>query len=361
MTSISFWNCRGARKSKASLCPREFIRDHGEFFLGLIETKLTIIDSKLIKVMFVEGWDFFYVPSKGLSGGILLIWKQGMASYKVVEASTQFVVGDLDVLNKGTWRVATIYGSKDVYKRRLLWDGIDHLMVKDIPMIIGGDFNCLLSKEEKKGGRKFFFSMGTKEMKSFISCNDLHEVSCVGPKFTWCNNKKGAERILEKLMERHLGRIASDHSPILLNLLNFSSSARKVIRFKEVWTSILSSTAIVRESWRRKAQGDPAQVLNQKMKRTLRNLHYWSKAKFKELSVSKEELKEDIMGLKEKEADVGELLEEDQWNMKAKTEELNTVLAGSIQHGDNVLRLSGWWMGMQIPDSSKLLQVLGVI
>ncbi|XP_020705576.1 uncharacterized protein LOC110116376, partial [Dendrobium catenatum] len=228
--------------------------------------------------MFGEGWDFFYVPSEGLSGGILLIWKQGMASFKVVEASTQFVVGDLEVLNKGTWRIATIYGSKDVYRRRFLWDGLDQHMVKDVPMIIGGDLNCFLSKEEKKGGRKFLFSLGTKEMKSFIYCNDLHEVTCVGPKFTWCNNKKGPERIMEKLdrclinyaafnsphrlMERHLARIASDHNQILLNLLNFSSPARKFIRFEE-----------------------------------------------------------------EKETDIGDLSKDEQWKLKAKIEELNSVLA----------------------------------
>ncbi|KAI0503826.1 hypothetical protein KFK09_014769 [Dendrobium nobile] len=201
-------------------------------------------------------------------------------------------------------------------------------------------------KVGKRGGkerRKFLFNLGTKEMKSFISCNDLHEVSCVGPKFTWCNNKKGAERILEKmdrclvnsaafnsphrLMERHLARIASDHSPILLNLLNFSSPARKVFRFEEVWTSIPASKTIVRESWRRKAQGDPSQALNQKMKRTLRNLLYWSKAKFKELRLSKEELKVDILIFQEKEADGGELSEDEQWKLKAKIEELNTVLA----------------------------------
>ncbi|XP_020689036.1 uncharacterized protein LOC110101807 [Dendrobium catenatum] len=63
------------------------------------------------------------------------------------------------------------------------------------------------------------------------------------------------------------------------------------------------------------------------MKRTLRNLHYWSKSKFKELSISKDELNVDIQILHEKEANDGKLTEDDQRKLKAKIEELNTVLA----------------------------------
>ncbi|XP_020705670.1 uncharacterized protein LOC110116444 [Dendrobium catenatum] len=180
-------------------------------------------------------WDYFLVPAKGLSGGIIVLWKKNMASFKVLESSSQFVVGKLEVLNKGKWKIATLYGSRDTYKRRCLWERLEYHVSKEVPMIVGGDFNCLLSREEKKGGREFVYSLGTKEMKSFITCNDLHEVESIGPMFTWCNNKKGVERILEKLdmcllnsadmnlsqrmVVRHLARITSDHSPILLNLL----------------------------------------------------------------------------------------------------------------------------------------------
>ncbi|KAI0513459.1 hypothetical protein KFK09_009480 [Dendrobium nobile] len=201
----------------------------------------------MINTLIGEECNFFHVPSEGLSGGIVVLWKHKMADFNVLEASSQMVVGDLKVANKDTWRIATKYGSKDVYIRRNLWERLEQHMSKEIPMIIGGDFNCLLSKEEKKGGRNFMFSLGPKEMKSFISCNDLHEVTSIGPKYTWCNNKKGAERILEKLdrcivnatafnsshqlLVRYLARIASDHNPILLNLLEFNPTIRKDIRF----------------------------------------------------------------------------------------------------------------------------------
>ncbi|KAL0921287.1 hypothetical protein M5K25_008346 [Dendrobium thyrsiflorum] len=40
---------------------------------------------------------------------------------------------------------------------------------------------------------------GPKEIRVFMNNNDLHEVGFVGPKFTWCNNKCGGGRILERL------------------------------------------------------------------------------------------------------------------------------------------------------------------
>ncbi|KAI0515950.1 hypothetical protein KFK09_008621 [Dendrobium nobile] len=341
MSSIGFWNCRGVRKKATSLYAKEFIRENDVFFLGLSETKLMLIDNKLVEEIFGDGWDFFFVPSDGLSGGILLIWRNDIAKFNIVEASSQFAVGDLEVINKGCWRVATVYGSKDVYKRRHLWNYLEKVLVKNTPMVIGGDFNCLFSKEEKKGGRKFSLNMGSKEMKAFITCNDLHEVTSSGPKFTWCNNKIGAERILEKLdrcmvnsaafnsshrlLIKNLARLASDHCPIILNLLKFIPHS-KTLKFEEVWTSIPAATNIVLSSWKKNAKGDPAQILNQKMKRVLRDLHYWSRAKFKDINLAKDNLQKEIITLQEKEGGGVEFTSEEQWRLKACMEELSILL-----------------------------------
>ncbi|PKU80108.1 hypothetical protein MA16_Dca024778 [Dendrobium catenatum] len=186
-------------------------------------------------------------------------------------------------------------------------------------------------------------------MKMFITCNNLHEVACVGPKYTWCNNKRGADIILKKLNRclvnatafdsshrlsvKHLTRLASNHCPILLKLLNFIPPNKKVLKFEEVLSSIPTSVAIVNKSWNKNTIGDPSQVLNLKLKRTLRDLHFWRKAKFKALNLQKEELKSKVQRLQELEAGNGVMSEEDQWLLKTKMEELNPIMA----------RLNTWW------------------
>ncbi|KAI0524784.1 hypothetical protein KFK09_004170 [Dendrobium nobile] len=120
-------------------------------------------------------------------------------SYFVLKTLDQCVIGDLNVFNKGVWMISTIYESKEVHRRRLIWDCILEVSHRKVASIVGGDFNCILSQGDKKGGRKFVFSQGPKEMLNFMNDNDLHDVGIVGPGYTWCNNKIGGGRILERL------------------------------------------------------------------------------------------------------------------------------------------------------------------
>ncbi|XP_020681916.1 uncharacterized protein LOC110099172 [Dendrobium catenatum] len=189
----------------------------------------------------------------GLSGGLMVLWRKDLADFSVIETSSQMVVGNLKVSGKGSWVVASVYGSTDAQERKLLWDNLERLCSNDLPLVIGGDFNCVLSQEEKRGGKKFSLTQGSKDFNSFMINNDLHEVRSMGPKFTWCNNKSGSARILEKLdrclinssalniihlaLIKHLPHIASDHCPILLDIFKPVEFVKKDIRYEEVWAS----------------------------------------------------------------------------------------------------------------------------
>ncbi|KAL0928597.1 hypothetical protein M5K25_000500 [Dendrobium thyrsiflorum] len=153
--------------------------------------------------------------------------------------------------------------------------------------IIGGDFNCILSRDDKRGGRRFKFYPGSQDMKSFMNNNDFHEVGIIGPKFTWCNNKSGGARILEWLHRcllntkdlsliqhpytRHLARVASDHCPIVMNIFQDRFHKKKILRFEDVWLSYPASL-----------------IVNFKI------FTLWSKSKFQDLVRLKEKLKKDV-------------------------------------------------------------------
>ncbi|XP_020680604.1 uncharacterized protein LOC110098201 [Dendrobium catenatum] len=249
MASILFWNCRGARKKQASLYLKEMVKDYKVFFVGLLETKVSNFSKSEIENLIGKDWNFFQVPAIGLSGGIIVLWKYKLASFTCLSSSNQVIIGDLEIMEKGRWRVATVYRGKDTIHRRLIWEKLKEFRSNNIPLLLRGDFNCVLAKEEKKGGRPFQFSQGPREMSSFLARSGLHEVSFIGPKFTWCNNKDDNARILERLdrcnansvalknnqmVLRHLSRVASDHNPILLNFLEENFVSDKIIRFEEV-------------------------------------------------------------------------------------------------------------------------------
>ncbi|XP_020672715.1 uncharacterized protein LOC110092485 [Dendrobium catenatum] len=133
------------------------------------------------------GWDYFILPSEGRSGGIMVLWKSDLMSFSVLKTSDQCVISDLNVFNKGVWMVFTVYASKETVKRRHLWEVVQEASNRDIPSIVGGDFNCILSQEDKKG------------------------------------------------VVKHLARVASDQCPIVLKMFEMSCKGRSGIKFEDTW------------------------------------------------------------------------------------------------------------------------------
>ncbi|XP_020679036.2 uncharacterized protein LOC110097132 [Dendrobium catenatum] len=245
-----------------------------------------------------------------MSRCILVIWRTDLAYFFLLERSSQCVVGELKILNKGLWVVSIVYGKKDLYGRRKLWDCLELHSRLEVPSVVRGDFNCMLPKDDKKGGKKFSFSQGLLEMKAFMNNNDLHDVGILGPKYTWCNNKNGNARILERLDRcllnykalemvhqasiRHLARVASDHCPIVLKNFNQSYCSNRFLRFEDVWLSYLAVATVVSKSWNKLACGDVMEFFNKKFFRVMKSLHFLSKSKHKNLVDLKEKLKREI-------------------------------------------------------------------
>ncbi|KAI0519669.1 hypothetical protein KFK09_007123 [Dendrobium nobile] len=220
----------GPRKKEASLYLKEIARDQDIFFIGLMETKMTSIDRRDVDCLIGNDWEYFLYPFVGLSGGALVLWNKKIVTFVVKETSSQVILGDLSVPSLGSW------------------------------------------KEEKRGGKRFLFSKGPIDMKCFMTNSDIHDVRCIGPRFTWCNNKEGASQISERLdrclvnsvalqklplaLTRHLARVALDHSPIVFKLEERVRFNLKTIKFEDTWRSYPAARSIVYHSWKKNDFGD---------------------------------------------------------------------------------------------------------
>ena len=114
----------------------------------------------------------------------------------------------------------------------MLWDYLREVsgLGLDVPWSVVGDFNLVISCSKKKGGRPPC-TLGMEEFRDYIDGCSLTDVGFAGPKFTWCNNQRGEDRILARLDRcllsarssdvnarfHHLPRIASDHAPLLVD------------------------------------------------------------------------------------------------------------------------------------------------
>ncbi|XP_020698746.1 uncharacterized protein LOC110111291 [Dendrobium catenatum] len=163
------------------------------------ETKMKNLGCNDVRRMVGSEWDFHQVAASGKSGGILVLWKHRIASFMVIVTSKQCIIGELITPKGKIVKVCIVYGNKNLYERRKLWEMIEDHFNCEVPCLVGGDFNCLVNNSEKIGGKSFVFSQGPQEMKEFMTNNDYHDIGLYGPNYTWCNNKDGLARIWESL------------------------------------------------------------------------------------------------------------------------------------------------------------------
>ncbi|KAI0497161.1 hypothetical protein KFK09_020383 [Dendrobium nobile] len=350
MSTTLFWNCRGARKKCTGNYLRHLVGDNDVHFIGLVETKVEHLNRADVDRLIGTRWDFFHHPSVGKSGGILTLWRRDLTTFTVLEANDQAVVGTLVLPNCQSWTVAVVYGNKDYLRRRDLWRTIGSHMDGNSSALVGGDFNCCLNQMEKKGGKRVTLSAGVVEMTDFIVNNDLHDLGFVGPRFTWTNNKEGNSRIwvrLDRILMnsagladaplakvRHLGCVASDHSPLLLTISpRISTRSDWWPRFEDVWTTYPTTWRLVWRHWNRNTPGSPAEVLDRKCSRTLSALVHWSRNRMRNLTSLRGTLERRILELQELDCSTNGLSEELEVELRKCVGELNDTLA----------RLTIWW------------------
>ncbi len=258
---ILAWNCRGAAKPSFMSTFKRLVQLHCPEICFLCETRVSGEGLRRVQRRIEVEWESFVVESQGMSGGILMLWRRGVASVDVFRNCAQQVVMVISEPNEPPWVLCGVYASTDYRSRRVLWGELTGLLTQGVPTVVVGDFNCILSPNEKRGGRAYSDSVDRREFREFVDDAGLVDLGFSGPRFTWCNNQLGRARVWERLdralassdwIQRfpsyqvsHLARVASDHCPLLISTVP-SSSHHSPFRFEKLWLSYPQSWEVVR-------------------------------------------------------------------------------------------------------------------
>ncbi|TXG57234.1 hypothetical protein EZV62_018547 [Acer yangbiense] len=210
------------------------------------------------------------VDSIGNSGGLMLLWKDC-----ITVTVLSYSVGHIDT-------------------RIQLDDGFRWREVDDLPWIVWGDFNDLLSITEKEGGS----NKSVSEMLAFkqaVEDYDLIDLGFSGPKFTWNNKREGRNNVQERLDQilvdfqwrdkfpfpkvEHMGFNSSDHIPFLLtfdSIFNNHKSKGKSFRFEPFWLQEYDIGKVVEHAWEEKDLSNSTKGLKFKLSWCAAKLSYWS-------------------------------------------------------------------------------------
>ncbi|KAL8141824.1 hypothetical protein V2J09_014856 [Rumex salicifolius] len=92
------------------------------------------------------------IEAVGKSGGILLLWNGDSTELEILTLHDHFIHARI-VIQKEPIHLIIIHSPPTVARRRSFWEDLEQ-EVRDItePPFMGGDYNCILSIEERQGG-----------------------------------------------------------------------------------------------------------------------------------------------------------------------------------------------------------------
>ncbi|XP_059285190.1 uncharacterized protein LOC132038554 [Lycium ferocissimum] len=164
--------------------------------------------------------------------------------------------------------VITIVYTRCTQRERLeLWDSLEDIatnMNMNRPWMIGGDFNVIMSEEEKYRG----LAVGANETQDFNLCMqncEMQDFGFKGSKYTWWNGQSGEYCILKRLDRclgnlkiqqmypgievKHLIKIGSDHAPLLISYAGNNMPIKKPFKFLNFWVKNETFLDVVKAQW----------------------------------------------------------------------------------------------------------------
>ena len=146
------WNCWGLRNLRTVRVLGELVQRWNPNIIFLSETKIKkkAMEKIMEKINFVNG---LIVPRKGRGGGLALLWKREV-DLEIMGYSRNHIDAIVSEQVSGfRWRITGFYGNPETHRRQDSWDELVALNRKfQLPWLCYGDFNEILSREEKMRG-----------------------------------------------------------------------------------------------------------------------------------------------------------------------------------------------------------------
>ena len=192
------WNCRGLGNLRSVRVLGELVQRWNPNIIFLSETKIKkrAMEKIMEKINFVNG---LIVPGKGRGGGLALLWKREV-DLEIMGYSRNHIDAIVTEQVSGfRWRITGFYGNPETHRRQDSWDELATLNRKfQLPWLCYGDFNEILSRDEKMGGAP----RPQRQMDGFrevVNACGFKDLGYCGPDFTWCNMQEGDNRIYLRL------------------------------------------------------------------------------------------------------------------------------------------------------------------
>ncbi|XP_071900933.1 uncharacterized protein [Coffea arabica] len=287
---VQVWNCQGVGSPLTIFQLREVNNLFSPSMVFLSETKNRTIYMKKVKNI-LRFDEMVVVETMNKAGGLALLWKEEVKVLQVLKTAFTIEAHVVDLENNYDWWFVGIYASCDNHIRKQQWKVIERRKsLWGERWILAGDFNDIISNEEKWGGI-YRQETSFQDFKQFINGNQLMDIGFTGHPWTWCNNwedtgeiKQRLDRglcslswsqVYENIVCRHIDSYASDHSILIIDTKPNSSRRRKRFYFDKTWLQKADIGDVIREAWQQETQGSRMYQVTSKIKNCRLALSKW--------------------------------------------------------------------------------------
>ncbi|MCH80235.1 hypothetical protein A2U01_0001001 [Trifolium medium] len=307
--SFLSWNCRGLGNSSAVPTIRDLVRKYKVDVIFLCET--LVHANKIEEIRVGLGFDaFFAVDRIGRSGGLAILWRQPFVC-NLINYSTNFINMEVTHPTYPSWRLTGFYGYPENERRRDSWDLLRTLSQDNtLPWCIIGDFNDILSNEEKRS-KVDHPPWRIRGFRDAIQDSNLVDIPLIGYPFTWIKGR-GGDDMKEERLDRAMATQAwfdtfpncqlhnlvasrSDHYPILLKIQE--GNRRKIMRkfkFENSWLYEDELESIVHGGWGKDSDGG----VMTKLKNCTNELNEWGRQLRNKYHAAIEDCRNELEGLR---------------------------------------------------------------
>ncbi|GMI82837.1 hypothetical protein HRI_001953000 [Hibiscus trionum] len=246
------WNVRGLGRPEKIRAVTSVLKSCAPKIVFLQETKLSHLSLSAVRRLKNAGFSEVVVsPSIGSSGGLIVMWNGNWLKVRKTIIKNRWVclIGQIENMN-GMCGFINLYTPNDLAGRKIVFEELSTVVVSlNLPVILGGDFNCVKSDDERLGLDSNIASMTA--FSDFIQRNNFVDLPLVGERFTWFmgGHSLAASRLdrvlfspevlvwFPNLVQASLARNLSDHKPVILREQSGSSKARPFKLFSH-WLDI---------------------------------------------------------------------------------------------------------------------------
>ncbi|CAM8971158.1 unnamed protein product [Rhodiola kirilowii] len=259
---IFSWNCRGLGRPWTVRALVDAIRVFHPQVVCLMETKKGNDSWDRLK-MKLGFRNCFTVSCRGKSGGLAVLWADDV-NLSICNFSRWHV--DMVVTDNSPFRLTLFYGDPATTKRKFSWDLLRRLRgLMNLPWVVLGDFNEVLSNEEIKG-LKLRHNWQMNNFREALGDCGLSDLGFRGFPFTFSNRRVGEKefrarldrvtadvdwrRKFDRAVVSHVHLHASDHQLLVLDTQGWLFKKKgKLFRFEAMWLDHPAMEGLMNDFW----------------------------------------------------------------------------------------------------------------